>query len=142
MRNAAADTLVSSVHAPGPSKGTSTREPDSSTPASAPLIAGALGAGAADLTVELVTLSKLVSVGCARAIVVVVDVVGGVEEFLASATVVVVRGAEVIVVDVGAAGIRALEVRVNTSTSSSTGLDHISKCVLFSECIRVIDCEG
>ena len=73
---------------------------------------------------------------------VVVDVVGGVEECFAPVVVVVVRGVEVTVGDVGAAGVRALEVRVNTSTSSSTGLDHISKCVLFSECIRVIDCEG
>ena len=117
--------------------------PDASAPANAPLIAGALGTGAADLTVELVALSKLVAAGRTTPIVVVVDVVGA-GILAAVVTVVVGRGAETVVVGVGvgAAGVRALEVRVNTSTSNSTGLDHISKCVLFSECIRVINCEG
>ena len=35
------------------------------------------------------------------------------------------------------------EVSVKTSTTSRMGLDHMSRCVLFSDgCIRAIGCEG
>lgn len=140
LKTSVVDPLVWRVQAPGPSKGTSTcGEPGVSSPASAPLNAGALGTGATDLAVESVTLAKLLSAGGP-----VVGGVGVVEVVVVGAgrerVVVVVVGAGVALngvvvgVIVGAAVVRGPDVvSAKTRTSSSTGLDHINRCALFRE---------
>jgi hypothetical protein len=121
---------------PGPRRGTTTTaNVGPSVPVSSPFMAFAFGTDATGFTVDLVTLEKLLSIGWVDSVVgtvtatgvvtvVVTLVVVGIER--ASAVVVVSRGCAVVVV-VGDVLDVVAEVRVNTSTSSSTGLDHINR---------------
>ena len=134
------DALADSVQIPGPRSGTSTdSNPGPSVPESAPLIAFTLDIGATGLSVEVVTLENLLStddelfVVLAATITLVLGVVVLIVE-------VVVLGVWVVTGDVEegggdeAAGARGdVEVRVMTSTSSRSGLDHVKRCALFRE---------
>jgi hypothetical protein len=127
---------------PGPRRGTSTTASvGPSVPDSSPFIALALGTDATGFSVDLVTLEKLLSTGWVGTVVGTDVVTGGVVRvvvrvvgIVTASVVVVARTCAVgTVVDVLDA---VAEVRVKTSTRSSTGLDHISRWALFRENCR------
>jgi hypothetical protein len=121
---------------PGPRRGTTTTASvGPSVPVSAPFMAFAFGTDATGFAVDLVTLEKLLSIGWVDSVVgavvttgvvtpVVTVVVVGTE--CASDVVVVIGGGAVEPV-VGEVLDAVAEVRVKTSTSRSTGLDHINR---------------
>jgi hypothetical protein len=128
------DPLAEIVQFPGPRSGTSTvSKPGPSVPESSPLIALAFKVGATGRAVVAVTLED----GRTTDVVVaLVEVVVGSVEVVATCV-----GTSVVTGDVEeggsdeAAGTRGGDdaVRVNTSTRSSSGLDHINRWALFSE---------
>jgi hypothetical protein len=143
------DPFADKVQSPGPCSGTSTvSKPGPSVPESSPLIAFAFDVGAARRTVVEVTLEyssttdQVVAVVVGVVVAVVFEVViTGVDGVLGGDVVVTDVGARVVTGDVEeaggdeAAGTCAGDdaVRVNTSTSNSSGLDHIKRWALFIE---------
>jgi hypothetical protein len=75
LRDWSVGPLADSVQSPGPRSGTSTdSKPGSRVPDSSPLIALAFEIGAAGLTVDVVTLEKLLSTDDVRCVLFVVTV--------------------------------------------------------------------
>jgi hypothetical protein len=137
------DPLAEKVHFPGPRSGTSTAsKPGPSVPESSPLIALAFKVGATGRAVVVVTLEDrrttdhvvlvvlAVTITGVDGVVTLVEVVAGIVEVVATCI-----GTCVVTGDVEegggdeAAGTRGGDdaVRVNTSTRSSSGLDHIKR---------------
>jgi hypothetical protein len=149
-----AGALVVTVQSPGPRSGTSTTsKPGLSVPENSPFIALGLGAVLIRGMVVVVTTEELSATG-GVVVGAVVDVTGRCADGRRSVVVVVVVEtgvAEVVVTgDVEEGGRNeasgpgvAADVRVNTNTTRRIGLDHIKRCVLFSEkCARAIVFEG
>ncbi|HEY5010905.1 MAG TPA: hypothetical protein VIH73_07070 [Acidimicrobiales bacterium] len=143
------DPLAENVQFPGPRSGTSTvSKPGSSVPESSPLIALAFKVDATGRAVVVVTLEDRrtadhvvlvvlsVTITGVDGVVTFVGFVVGVVEVVATCV-----GTSVVAGDVEegggdeAAGTRGGDdaVSVNTSTRSSSGLDHINRWALFSE---------
>ncbi|MGB8197285.1 MAG: hypothetical protein WCF25_09810 [Acidimicrobiales bacterium] len=136
------DALADKVQFPGPRSGTSTvSKPGASVPESSPLIAFAFEFGATDRAVVVVALEERAPADHVVLVVVAATTTGvdGVVDLVE--VVVTFVGASVVTGDVEegggdeATGARGGDdaVRVNTSTSSSRGLDHIKRWALFSE---------
>jgi hypothetical protein len=146
------DPLAENVQFPGPRSGTSTvSKPGSSVPESSPLIALAFKVDATGRAVVVVTLEDRRTADHVVLVVLSVTITGvdGVVTFVGF-VVGVVGVVEVVATCVGtsvvagdveegggdeAAGTRGGDdaVSVNTSTMSSSGLDHINRWALFSE---------
>src|SRR5271154_5028058 len=116
--------------------------PGARAPESSPLMALAFDIDATGFTLEVVTLEKLLATDDVVRVVFVVFVatITGVEGVVVAIVEVVVAGAWVVTGDVeeggrdeAAGSCGAVAVRVKTSTSSRSGLDHIKRCALFSE---------
>ena len=134
------DALADSVQVPGPRSGTSTdSKPGPSVPESAPLSAFAFDIGATRLTLVVVTLEELLATDNVVTVVATVTTRG--DGVVVAGLVGRVVGMGVVTGDVeegggdeasGACGADA-DVRVKTRMMSSSGLDHINRCALFSE---------
>jgi hypothetical protein len=148
--------LVVTVQSPGPRSGTSTTsKPGPSVPENSPFIALGSGAGLTRRTVVVVTTEELSATG-GVVVGAVVDVEGRCADgrrcvVVVGVVVVEVGVAEVVVTgdveeggrDEAAGPGVAADVSVNTNTIRRIGLDHIKRCVLFSEkCARAIVFEG
>lgn len=121
---------------PGPRRGTTTTTSvGPSVPVSSPFMAFAFGADATGFAVDLVTLEKLLSIGWVDSVVGTVVTTGAVTFVVTFVVVGTERASDVVVVIGGCAVVAVVgevldavaEVRVKTSTSRRTGLDHINR---------------